>query len=68
MMEFLGRCFKIFKVAFWGIKSSEDMEEVLREILPAFDHLEGHKPIFCGLQRIVRSYKTMPRLHCVGNL
>ena len=46
MMEFLGRCFKMFKVAFWGIKSREYMEDVLREILPVFSHLEGHKPLF----------------------
>ena len=50
MMEFLGRCFKTFKVGFWGLKSGEYMEEVLREILPVFEHLEGHSPIFawCG--------------------
>jgi hypothetical protein len=46
MMEFLGRCFKKFTVAFWGIKSCEYMEEVLREILPVFDLLEGQKPLF----------------------
>ena len=46
MMEFLRRCFKIFRVAFWGIKSNEYMEKVLREILPVPKHLEGHKPIF----------------------
>jgi len=46
MMEFLGMCFKFFKVAFWGRKSIKYMEEVLQEILPVFYHLEGHKPIF----------------------
>ena len=46
MMEFLRRCFKLFKVAFWKIKISEYMQEVLHEILPVFAHLEGHKPIF----------------------
>ena len=46
MMEFLGRCFKMFKIAFWDAKSSEYMEEVLEEILPAFAHLEGHTPSF----------------------
>jgi hypothetical protein len=51
MMEFLGRCFKMFKVAFWGIKSREYMEEVLREILPVFSHLEGHKPLFTWAAR-----------------
>ena len=46
LIEFLGRCFKMFKIAFWDTKSSEYMEEVLREILPALSHLEGHTPIF----------------------
>ena len=46
MVEFLGMCFKFFKVAFWGRKSLKYMEEVLQEILPVFSHLEGHKPIF----------------------
>ena len=46
MIEFLGRCFKFFKVAFWGQKSFGYMEEVLREILPVFEHMEGHKPLF----------------------
>ena len=45
-MEFLGRCFKMFKVAFWGIKSSDYMEEVLGEILPVLAHLGGHNPLF----------------------
>ena len=46
MMEFLGQCFKMFKIAFWNIKSSEYMEEVLREILLVFSHLKGQAPIF----------------------
>lgn len=46
MMEFWGRCFKIFAVAFWGTKSSEYMEDVLHEILLVFENLEGHMPIF----------------------
>ena len=46
MMEFLGRCFRTFRVAFWGIKSSSYMEDVLHEILPVFEHMEGHTPIF----------------------
>ena len=51
MMQFLGRCFKIFKIACWDIKSSEYMKEVLREILPVFPHVEGHKPIFMWLAK-----------------
>ena len=47
MMEFLGRCFKNFTVAFWGIKSCHYMEEVLHEISPVFEHMEGQKPLFC---------------------
>ena len=46
MMEFLGRCFKMFKITFWHTKNSEYMEEVLREIVPVFSHLEGYIPIF----------------------
>ena len=46
MMELLGRCFSTFRVAFWGLKSSEYMDEVLREILPVFEHTEGHKHLF----------------------
>ena len=46
MVEFLGQCFKIFKITFWDTKSSEYMDEVLREILPAISHLEGHTSIF----------------------
>jgi hypothetical protein len=41
-----GPVFKMFKIAFWVIKSREYMEEVLREVLPVFLHLEGHKPLF----------------------
>ena len=29
MMEFSGRCFKMFKITFWGTKSSEYMEKIL---------------------------------------
>ena len=46
MMEFLGKCFKIFKVLFWGIKSKNHMKEVLCKLLWVFDHLEGYKPMF----------------------
>lgn len=46
MMAFLGRCFKRFRVAFWGLKSAEYMEEVVREILHVFEHMEDHKPLF----------------------
>lgn len=46
MMDFLRKCFKTFRVAFWGIKNSLCMEEVLRKILPLLEHLEGHKPIY----------------------
>ena len=46
MIDFLRRCMKKFRVAFWGIKSREYMDEVLHEILPVFQHMEGHKPLF----------------------
>ena len=46
MVEFLQRCFKFFKVAFWGQKSSGYMGEVVREILPVVEHMEDPKPLF----------------------
>ena len=46
MVEFLRRCLTFFRVAFWGQKSSGYMDEVLREILPVFEHMEGHEPLF----------------------
>ena len=46
LMEFMGRCIKNFTIAFWGIKSCDYTAEVLHEILPVFDHLEGQKPLF----------------------
>ena len=46
MVEFLRRCMTFFRVALWGQKSREYMDEVLREILPVFEHMEGHKPLF----------------------
>ena len=46
MIEFLRRCLKFFKVAFWGQKSEGYMDEVLREILAVFEHMENHKPLF----------------------
>ena len=36
MIDFLRRCMKKFRVAFWGIKSREYMDEVLHDILPVF--------------------------------
>ena len=57
MMEFLGRCFKKFKIAFWGIKSSEYMSEVLREILPVFAHLDGHSPVFTWSAKECESFE-----------
>ena len=41
MIEFLQRCFLFFKVAFWGQKSSGYMDEVIQEIMPMFEHMEG---------------------------
>jgi hypothetical protein len=33
LMEFLSRCFKNFKVAFWGNKSEAYMQEIVSEML-----------------------------------
>lgn len=46
MIEFLRRCFQFFKVAFWGQKSSGYMDEIMAEIMPMFEHMEGQKPLF----------------------
>ena len=46
MIEFLRRCFQFFKVAFWGQKSSGYMDEILQEIMPMFEHMEGRQPLF----------------------
>jgi hypothetical protein len=66
MIEFLGRCLKNFKVAFWGIKSGAYMEEVLCEMLRVFDHLEDQ--FSRGQQKIVRTYKRAMRLQCGESL
>lgn len=47
LMEFLDKCFKDFKVAFWGIKSQANMEDIVAEIMRKFKGLGTHKPLFC---------------------
>ena len=47
LTEFLDRCFKNFKVAFWGIKSLGSMEDVVAEMMRRFEGLDSHKPLFC---------------------
>ena len=43
----MDNCFKNFRVAFWGIKSSANMEDVLAELMRRFKGLDTHKPLFC---------------------
>jgi hypothetical protein len=43
---FIDKCFKNFRVTFWGIKSSAYMEDVLLEIMRKFKSLDSHKPLF----------------------
>ena len=47
LTEFLDRCFSKFKVAFWGIKSLRNMEDVVAEMMRRFEGMESHKPLFC---------------------
>lgn len=68
LIKFLGRCFKISKVAFWRIKGSEYMQEVLCEILLVLSIWKIKSQYIRGQQMIVRSYRKMTRLHCVENL
>ena len=47
LIEFIGRCFENFRVAFWGINSKSYMEEVVVEIMRKFEGLDSHKSNFC---------------------
>ena len=47
LIEFLDRCFKNFKVAFWGIKSLGSMEDVVAVMMRRFEGMDSHKPLFC---------------------
>jgi hypothetical protein len=47
LTEFLDRCFKKFTVAFWGMKSLSNMEDVVAEMMRKVEGLESHKPLFC---------------------
>ena len=47
LTEFIDRCFKNFRVAFWGIKSTPNMEDVVAEMMRKFDGSDSHKPMFC---------------------
>ena len=46
LTEFLDMCFKKFKVAFWGIKSLGNMEDVVAEMMRRFDAMDNHKALF----------------------
>ena len=46
LLEFIDKCFKNFRVAFWGIKSSANMDDVLAVIMRKFTNLDTHKPLF----------------------
>ena len=47
LTEFIDKCFRHFRVAFWGIKSSTNMEEVVASMMRKFNGLGSHKPLFC---------------------
>ena len=47
LIEFIGKCFKNFRVAFWGIKSMSNMEDVVAEMMRELSGPSSHKPVFC---------------------
>ena len=47
LTEFIDKCFRHFRVAFWGIKSTSNMEEVVASMMRKFNGLGSHKPLFC---------------------
>ena len=47
LIEFIDKCFKNFRVAFWGIKGNANMEDVVAEMMRKFGGLDSHKPMFC---------------------
>ena len=51
LTEFIDKCFKNFRVAFWGIKSNANMEDVVAEMMRKFGGLNSHKPLFCWLAK-----------------
>ena len=46
LVEFIDKCFRNFRVAFWGIKSTSNMEDVVASMLRKFSGLGSHKPVF----------------------
>ena len=46
LSEFIDKCFKNFRVAFWGIKSTSNMEDVVASMMRRFNGLGSHKPVF----------------------
>ena len=46
LVEFLDKCFRNFRVAFWGIKSTSNMEDVVASMLRKFGGMGSHKPVF----------------------
>jgi hypothetical protein len=46
LVEFIDKCFRNFRVAFWGIKSTSNMEDVVASMLRKFNGLGSHKPVF----------------------
>ena len=47
LTEFIDKCFKHFRVGFWGIKSTANMEDVVAEMMRKFNGQDSHKPVFC---------------------
>ena len=47
LTEFLDRCFKKFRVVFWGINNLGNMEDIVAEMMRRLDWMDSHKPLFC---------------------
>ena len=48
LSEFIDKCFRHCRVAFWGIKSTSNMEDVVDSMLRKFNGLGSHNQCFYG--------------------
>lgn len=46
-IDFIGKCFKNFRVAFWDITRNANMEDIVAEMMRKFGALDSNKPMFC---------------------
>ena len=62
LTEFINKCFRNIRVAFWSIKSNANMEDVPAEMIQKFGGLDSHNICFVGQQRNVK--KLLRTLGC----